>query len=443
MNLVKLSWKNITHRPLSTFLSIMLLAFGTGIIVLLFSVSEQVEKQFTKNISGIDMVVGAKGSPLQLILSSVYQIDAPTGNISLREYKKLVKNPLIKKGIPLAYGDNYKGYRIVGTEHSYVEHYKATLAQGQLWSKTGQVVIGAKAAKLAELKIGDSFSGSHGLTNDLDEHGDFKYEVIGILEPTGTVIDKLILSDITSVWAVHNSHGDHDPGHDKGHAQEEEHNHGHEEQGHNDDAHEHEEHEHESHIREGGHSHDHQNEGDDKEITSALIQFTSPMGNLTIPRMVNQKTSMQAALPAIEINRLFSLMGTGIETLRTLALLIVLISGISVFISLFQSLKERKAELALLRSMGGSRGFLFGQLVVEGLLISLMGYIAGMLLGKFGVYAMSAFIDQEYSYELSIPWMTLKEAYLLVAILAIGFLAALLPSIQAYRLNISKTLANE
>jgi putative ABC transport system permease protein len=407
MNLFKLSWKNIKHRPLSTFLSVLLLAFGVGIIVLLLSTSEQVEKQFTKNIRGIDMVVGAKGSPLQLILSSVYQIDAPTGNISLNEYQKLAKNPLVKKAIPLAYGDNYKGYRIVGTEASYIKHYNAKLAEGRNWKKATEVVLGYKVAELNGLTLGDSFSGSHGLTNDMDEHSDFKYQVVGILEPSGTVVDKLILSDISSVWQVHSSHSDGDTHH---------------------------------HEHSDEHHHEHKEE---KEITAALIKFTSPMGNLTIPRMVNQNTSMQAALPAIEINRLFSLMGAGIETLRVLAFLIVFISGVSVFISLFQSLKERKSELALLRSMGASRVFLFGQLVIEGLIISVLGFIAGMLLGKLGVYATSNLISDEYSYELGLQWITLNEVYLFVAVLIIGFLAALLPSIQAYRLNISKTLANE
>lgn len=402
MSWLSISWKNIKHRPLATFLSILLLAFGTGIISLLMSVSEQVENQFTKNIKGIDLVVGAKGSPLQLILSSVYQIDAPTGNIPLDEYEKLLKHPTIKKGIPLAYGDNYEGYRIVGTDKSYIDHYNASFAQGNLFEKPGEVVLGSKVNQLTDLSIHTTFSGNHGLDNNMiDKHDNFPYKVVGVLEPTGTVIDKLVLTPIASVWSVH----DH----------ENEHNHGEES--------------HEEHSK-------------PKEITAALIQFKSPMGILTVPRMINQKTSMQAALPAIEINRLFSLMGTGIKTLRSLAILIVIISGISVFISLYQSLKERKYELALMRSMGASRFQLFSILILEGLLITILGYIFGIALEKIALYIISQLADEAYSYNFTISFFTLNEILLFAGILTVGFMASLLPSLQAFRLNISKTLSN-
>ncbi len=418
MNWFMISWKNSRQRPLATFLSVLLLAFGTGIISLLMSASQQIEDQFTRNIRDIDMVVGAKGSPLQLILSSVYQMDAPTGNIPLAEYQKLLRHPMVKKGIPLAYGDNYQGYRIVGTEPGYLEHYKVLLKEGEIWSSPGQVVIGAKVARLTGLKMGDTFNGSHGLQNDMDEHDHFAYTVSGILEPSGTVVDKLILTPIESVWSVHEEgHADHGAGHH--HEEEDEHHHHEEEEEHS--AHEH---------------------STPREITAALIEFTSPMGNLTVPRMVNQNTPMQAALPAIEINRLFALMGNGIQTLRMLAILIVIISGISVFVSLYQSLKDRKFELALLRSMGASRGQLFILVILEGLIISCIGYLIGIALGKLGLWGLSQLADREYSYNLQIPIFTLQELYLLFFILGIGFLASLLPSLQAFRLNISKTLGN-
>lgn len=394
MTWIIISWKNIWHKPLSSILSILLLAFGAGIISLLLNVSEQVEKQFTKNISGIDMVVGAKGSPLQLLLSSVYQIDAPTGNISLSEYQKLSKNPLVKKSIPLSFGDNYKGYRMVGTEKSYLDLYDAELKKGRLWSQSGEAVIGSLVQNITELDLNKSFQSSHGFDSEMGEgHEHFNFQVVGVLEETGTVLDKLILTNLESVW----------------------------------DVHQHE-----------GHSH----EEKPKEITAAFIKFKNPMGILSVPRMVNQKTNMQAALPAIEINRLFSLMGTGIETLQSLAILIVLISGISVFISLYQSLKERKFELALLRSMGASRFQLFSLVIMEGLFISIIGFICAMVFSKIAMTLISAMAEQNYQYPLQTSFLTKDEGQLFLGILAIGFLASILPSIQAFRLNISKTLSD-
>ena len=397
MRIGKISLNNIKHKPLSSILSIILLAFGVGIIIMLMGTSEQLEKQFTKNIKGIDMVVGAKGSPLQLILSSVYHIDAPTGNIPLDEFDKLSKNPLVEKAIPLAYGDNYEGYRIVGTSLDYPKHYEAHIGSGSWWRKHGEVVIGSRVAELVGLKIGDQFSGSHGLSNSMDEHDHFAYTVVGIMQPTGTVVDKLLLTEVSSVWAVHEHHE--------------------------------------------GEDHDHEHE-EPREITAGLVSFKSPMGNLTIPRMVNQNTSMQAALPAIEVNRLFSLMGSGVKTLRILAMLIIVLSAFSVFVSLWQSLKERRYELALLRSMGGSGRQLLWIVLAEGLLIALLGYLLGLVLGKVALLLISQLTEQSYQYEISLQLITTVDILLLPAALAIGSLAAIIPAIQAYRTNISKVLSD-
>lgn len=400
MRLIYLSWKNVLHRPLSTFLSVLLLSFGVGIIILLFSASRQIERQLTRNISGINMVVGAKGSPLQLILSAVYHVDAPTGNIKLKEYQKLLKNPMVEMGIPLSYGDNYQGYRIVGTEKSYPEQYEAVLAQGKWWKKTGEVVIGGRVAELTGLKIGDQFTGSHGLSTDMEQHDHFAYTVVGVLESSGSVMDKLLLTDLSSVWAVHEGEHDHD------------------------------------------HDHDHAHEVE-REITAALIKFKNPMGNLTVPRIVNQQTSMQAALPAIEVNRLFSLMGSGMDTLRALAVMIVIISGISVFISLFQSLKDRKPELAILRALGGTPFQIAWILIFEGLIVSIGGYILGVVLGKTGVLLLSKLVSSNYQYSLEFEVLNPEEAYLLVAVIILGLLASVLPALRAYRMDISKTLADD
>ncbi len=433
MNIGKVSVNNIRHRPLSAALSILLMAFGVGIIIMLMGTTEQLEKQFTKNIRGIDMVVGAKGSPLQLILSSVYHIDPPTGNIALSEFNKLSKNPLVEKTIPLAYGDNYDGYRIVGSSPEYPRHYEASLATGDWWKNTGEVTVGSRVAELANLEIGHRFNSSHGLSNAMDEHDHFSYTVVGILKPTGTVIDKLILTDISSVWAVHASHDDtQTPTHgevtyrDSNNAVT----------GAHIDA-PGEAHEHDGDLLPEGEHHE-----EEREITAGLIKFRSPMGNLTVPRMVNQNTNMQAALPAIEVNRLFSLMGNGVKMLRILAVLIVLISAISVFISLYQTLKERRFELALMRSMGASSWQLLLIVLLEGMVIALIGYFVGLVLGKAALLAISNLAQETYQYSFDIQWINADEALLLPLALGIGFIAAIIPALQAYRLNISKVLAD-
>ncbi|WP_026632045.1 ABC transporter permease [Dyadobacter alkalitolerans] len=403
MNVVKISLANLKEKKLNSFLSALLLTLGIGMISLLLLLNKQLDEQFRRNIRGIDMVVGAKGSPLQLILSSIYQIDAPTGNVPLAEVDALRKNPFIKTVIPLSMGDSYQGFRIVGTTPKYIEHFQAKLAQGQIYNASMEVVLGSKVAAMSQLKIGDTFASSHGLDGAGEAHNDKKYKVTGIFETTGSVVDQLLLTRLSSVWDVHAHEGDA----------------------------KHEEHE----------EHDEAETG--RQVTSALIQFRNPMGLMTLPRQINENTSMQAALPSIEINRLFSLLGVGIETLRGLALIIISIAGISVFISLYNSLKERKYEMALMLSMGATRTRLFLMLLLEGLMLAVIGYFSGIILSRVGLWLFSRAAEQDFHYSLRKFTILPEEIYLFFAALLIGFLASALPSLGIYRLNISRTLAEE
>jgi putative ABC transport system permease protein len=406
MNLFKISFANLREKRLNSFLSILLLTLGIGMISLLLLLNKQLDEQFRRNIRGIDMVVGAKGSPLQLILSSIYQIDAPTGNIPLDEVNGLKRNPFIKNVIPLSMGDNYQGFRIVGTTSKYAEHFEAKLATGKLFTQAMDVTIGAGVAAASGLSIGDTFASTHGLDSDGDHHDALKYKVTGVFEKNGSVVDQLILTSLTSIWDIHD------------HAEEDS-----------------------THVHSEAASSEEPEQK--QQITSALIQFRNPMGLITIPRQVNENTSMQAALPSIEINRLFSLLGVGIETLRALAAIIIAIAGISVFISLYNSLKERKYEMALLLSMGATRTRLFFMLLFEGLILSLAGYLSGIILSRFGLWLFSRAAEKDFHYTLQDFTLLTEEIYLLAGALAIGVLASAIPSMGVYRLNISRTLAED
>ncbi|GAA4453450.1 ABC transporter permease [Nibrella saemangeumensis] len=416
MNLFRISWSNLKDKPLSSFLSGLLMTLGITIISLLLLLNKQLDEQFAKNIKGIDMVLGAKGSPLQLILSSIYQIDAPTGNIPMAEAERLTRNPMIKTAIPLAIGDNYRSFRILGTNKKYLDHYEVTVGQGKLFADDMDVVIGPRVAEVTGLKIGDTFSGSHGLDEEGEAHKEAEYKVVGILNRSNTVTDQLILTNISSVWAIHEHH-ENTPGTPAG----------------SEEAHEHEE----------GEDHDHEAAADeDREITSMLIQFRNPMG-MMLARGINNNSKLQAALPSIEINRLFSLLGVGVETLRGLAIVIMLISGISVFVSLYNSLKERRYEMALMLSMGATRTQLFGMLLLEGLVLALIGFGLGILFSRIGLMLFSASVQQQYHYSFASFNILPEEWALLGVAVLIGLLAAALPAIGVYRMNISRTLAEE
>jgi putative ABC transport system permease protein len=431
MNLLKLSWKNLTNKPLAMLLSIVLFALGVGLISLLFLLENQLQKNFEKNLAGIDLVIGAKGSPLQMILSSMYHIDAPTGNISLGEIRPFLnpKHPLIETAIPLSMGDNYRGYRILGTEPKILDFYGVELAEGALWERNFEATVGASVAAELGLQIGDEFSSSHGFVDDDDFAHDHNFKVVGILQPSGTVMDQLILCTTQSFWLVH----DHEM--EAGEADEEEHDHEHEEG---------EEHDH------GGHDHDAHNavpkpllqEADEEEITSLLIKFKGRnFQALNMQRSINENTDLQAATPAIEINRLFSLMDTGEQALRILAVVIIFVSGLSIFISLFSSLQDRQYELALMRVMGATPGKIFSLIILEGILLALLGFVVGIFLSHGGMQLFAGAMQEAYRYTFSGLEFLREELYLFFGALGIGFLAAILPAIRAARTDISETLS--
>lgn len=413
MNLITLSWSYIKAKPLNTLLNVLLMSLGVAIILVLILLSSQLEENLAKNKRGIDLVVGAKGSPLQLILANVYHIDFPTGNIKLDEAKNLIRNRQVKSAIPLALGDNYAGFRIVGTNHDYVNLYQGEIASGELWKYNMDVVLGANAAKKLGLKIEDTFFGAHGLSVADLEHDELTYHVAGILENSGSVLDNLILTNIESVWAVHN-HDEADSASAHG-------------------------------LPQIGSAHlTGLPEGDeDDEITSMLIQYRSAMGAVQMPRMINANTNMQAASPAFETQRLFSLLGIGVDMLRSFAYIIIVIAGLSIFISLYNALKDRKYDLAIMRSLGAARSKLFVHVVLEGIIITTLGGVLGLTLGH-GLMELLA-NSYEKSEEVGVTGLVFvsQELYVLLISIGIGVIASLIPAFNAYKTDISKVLAEE
>lgn len=458
MNLLRLSWKNIWSRPLASVLSLILFALGIGLITVLMLVNAQLKDQFENNLAGIDLVIGAKGSPMQLILCNMYHIDAPTGNISIGEVKPFLnpKHPLIETSVPVSVGDNYKTYRIIGTTHTFADLYDAQLAQGNWWHADYQVTVGAQVAKALHLHIGDTFLSSHGFDDneDLvhDHHSPFL--VVGIFEPTGSVLDQLILTSTSSVWAVHGNHDHEDhPSDSTDHADLHDHDsHEHGEHGHDtQDGHDHAGHDHSAHDhRQVAPSDQYRGQvmaeqlltSPEEDITALLIRYKNNNHlTLSLPRSINENTDLQAANPAYEINRVYAMMGTGTEALRALAILIAIVSGLSVFFSLLSSLKDRKYELSLLRVMGAGRGTLFLLIIMEGLLLALLGYVLGFILAHVGAGIFAGMIAEEYQYSIDALRVLPTEIWVALSALLIGVFASLLPAWQAYRTDIHETLS--
>jgi putative ABC transport system permease protein len=391
LGLLYQAWRNLQAKPLQTALSLALLAFGVGMVSLMLLTERQVNEAFERNIKDIDLVLGAKGSPLQLILANVYHIDAPTGNINQREAEKVLKHPYIASGIPLAYGDNHEGYRIVGTEHSYVEHYGATVKTGHLWEAPYEVTAGARVAQNLGLKVGDTFFSAHGLKDQTDIHTNKTFTVVGILEPSGSVVDQLLLTPMESIWNVHAEEGETvDP--------------------------------------------------DEREITAMLLKKRNPLAVLTIPNALRE-TNMQVALPAIEVNRMTQQFGLGTSALRAIAMLIMALSFASIFISVLDNIRARRHELALMRTLGGTPATLYRLLLLEGGLLSAAGTALGLLLSRIGMGVLGQVVESQFHYDLDAMALLPSEGMLAGAAVIVGLMASAIPARRSLRLDISRTLS--
>jgi putative ABC transport system permease protein len=399
MNLASLSASYLRARPLNTALSLLLLALGAGTIVLLLLVVGQLEERMSRDARGIDLVVGAKGSPMQLILAGIYHVDAPTGNIPLAAAQALGKNRLVKKAISLALGDSWKGYRIVGAGREYPDHYGVKLQYGRFHEKPMEAVLGAEVAARTGVGVGGRFVGAHGIGGEGDEHSEAPYAVVGVLEKKGSVIDRLVLTGIESVWQVHEK-----------------------EQGPEDEA-------------------DRRALEEAREVTVLLVQYASPLAAATLPRQVNSQSELQAASPAYETARLFRIVGVGVEALRAFAIVLIIAAGLSVFIALYTALEERRYDLAVMRTLGAPPRRLFGLLLMEGLVLSALGAALGLAIGHGLAGLLGLWLESQHQYPVTGLEWHIEELWLVAAALGVGIVAASVPAWRAYRTDVSRTLA--
>lgn len=395
--LASLSLRYLWSRPLTAALNLLLLTLGLASITFVLLVSEQLDRAFERDLAGIDAVVGAKGSPLQLILAGVFHIDVPTGNIPLAEVKALAANPQVAQLIPLSLGDSFRGFRIVGTTPAYITHYGAQFALGALWAGPMQAVAGAQAAKAAALAPGVQFIGSHGLGGGGHAHGDTPYTVAGVLAPCGCVLDRLILTATESVWQVH----------EKATAVDED---------------------------------DRKALQAEREITLALIRYQSPLAAVTFPRFVNTTTDMQAAAPAVEITRLLRMVGVGTDVLRGFGAVLLLAATLSVFIALWSAVRERRADLALLRMLGAPPARVAALLVCEALWLALLACVLGLALGHLLTGLVGWLLQAERSLPIT-GWLWVPaEAWVPVAAAVVAAVAALIPALSARRVDVAQLL---
>ena len=428
----QIAWSELRHRPWQTLLLTLLIALAIASSVFIAALSFGMHYGLTKATEPFPQIVGAKGSANQLVLNTVYLKDRPIGNISGDLYQDVKNNPLVKQAIPLAFGDNWRGFRIVGTENTIFDYRVKPqsepwlkVAEGRRFNAPFEAVIGAGAAKLLGAKIGDTFQSIHGATAHGHVHKDQTYTIVGILAPVEGPYDHAVLTDIRSVWIAHEHHHDHD--HEHEHAA---------------DAHEEEhEHEHEAAVHEEEHEHEHEaagkpaaqavNDGEHAatagQVTAVLIQPQGYGQALKLAMEFQQRNDAQLVFPAQVIIQLFSLMGQGEKMWWYIGAFFIAAALLVVLSTLYLSGLQRLPERAILRVLGAKRSELLTVTLWQNGLIMVLGGILGYVLGYAGYLGVRSLMATNTA--IALPLTFLKEPLLIaLGTMAIGLLASLIPA---------------
>ena len=385
MSLWRLAWRYLWSQPLTAGLNLLLLSLGLAAIGFVLLVSEQIEAGVRRDLAGIDLVVGAKGSPMQIMLAGVFHLDVPTGNIPLASIEALRAQRLVARVVPLSLGDSLQGFRIVGTTADYLALYDAQLATGRPWAQPMEAVLGAAAARATGLKPGDRFAGSHGLGAQGTAHAHHDYTVVGVLAATGGVLDRLVLTDLASVWEVHD-------------------------------------------------------EIKADEVTLALVSYRSPLAAISLPRWVNAQPDLQSAAPALETARLLRMVGVGTEVLRGFGVVLLLAAGLSVWVALLHAVRARTGDLAMLRMLGAPPWRVAALVSLEALSLALLASVLGLALAHGLVAILGRVLAAQQSLSLSGAWLSPWEWTVPAVALGLAVLAAALPAWRAFRLDVTELL---
>ena len=422
----QIAWSELRHRPWQTLLLTLLIALAIASSVFIAALSFGMHYGLTKATEPFQQIVGAKGSANQLVLNTVYLKDRPIGNVTGDVFQEVKANPLVKQAIPLAFGDNWRGFRIVGTENTIFDYRVKPqsepwlkVASGRRFNAPFEAVIGDGAAKLLGAKIGDTFQSIHGATAHGHVHKDQIYTVVGILAPVEGPYDHAVLTDIRSVWLAHEHHHDHEP---EAAAHEEEHEHEHEAAAH-EEEHEHE-HEHEAaaqDVNDGEHA------ATAGQVTAVLIQPQGYGQALKLAMEFQQRNDAQLVFPAQVIIQLFSLMGQGEKMWWYIGAFFIAAALLVVLSTLYLSGLQRLPERAILRVLGAKRSELLTVTLWQNGLIIVLGGILGYVLGYAGYLGVRSLMATNTA--IALPLIFLKEPLLIaLGTMAVGLLASLIPA---------------
>ena len=400
--------KSIKNRKFTAGLCMASIALSVVLFLGVERLRKGARDGFTNTISKTDLIVGARSGPLNLLLYTVFHMGSPTNNIHYSTYQKLKKNPMIGWTIPISLGDNYKGYRVVGTNEDFFKYYKyrgdesIKLKEGKPFKGIFDVVLGSQVAKELGHKLGDRIIISHGLSkNALYKHNESPFKITGILEKTSTPVDRGVYVSLYGIEAIH-------IGWETGAPNEE------------------------KLVNPETITKD-----DIKiaQITSFLVGAKNRILTLRLGRYIGtyEDEPLLAIIPGMALQQLWKTMGYVEQTLFLVSLCVLVVGLLGIIISLYTSINERRREMAILRSLGAGPASILGLLVYESGLLVFLGSLLGLSSLYGCLFAIGPFLESEFSLFIPIQLPDIKELTFLFSILIVGFIVGFIPAFKAYK----------
>lgn len=417
MYLFYLAFASLRNRLFTALLTVFAIALSVCLLLAVERIRTEARNSFASTISGTDLIVGARSGSINLLLYSVFRIGNATNNIRWSTYQEVSQLPQVKWAIPLSLGDSHKGYRVLATNKDYFRYYQYAnkqnlyLATGQIFNDVFDVVLGAEVAKALHYKVGQEIVLAHGVsTISLVKHSDKPFKVVGILEPTGTPVDRTLHISLAGMEAIHiDWHNGIPP--QAGHIISQE------------------------QVR--------QLNLQPQQITAFLLGLKSKVATFAIQRKVNDypQEPLMAILPGVALQELWGLMGVAEKALFIVSLFVVLTGLIGMLTSILTSLNERRREMAILRSVGARPWHIIWLMLLETFLLGFMGILCGLALLYIGLLACQSWVQAQYGLYLPLGWPSIYEWQLLVCILLAAIMIGIIPAWRAYRQSLTDGLA--
>ncbi len=467
MSLWKIAWRSMQQRAVASWLTAISVGLGVALIVAVLVVHRVVDHSFRRGAQGYDLIVGAKGSALQLVLDTVFYLGQPVDLIPYSYYREFVEGrfvPAVRVAIPICTGHDYKGFRCVATvpdmfeRLTYLDNREFRFREGRNFYAENhfEAVAGYTAAKKLNLKVGQEIRPTGYGETASKQHEDEPFTIVGILEPTGTPIDRAIFLNLEGFYrcAAHQV----GPSYEESLLKESEFRVVEAEPGgqtqksggetHSDSGadrlgNQAEENQHECDAT-CDHHHHGENEEESRRLSAILIVSeleNNPQLAMALPRIINEEPFAQAVAPAKVIAELFDgIVGNVQRVLLILAVLVVIVAGIGITVSIYNSMSERQHEIAIMRALGASRGTVMAVILLESILLSLGGGLLGVLMGHTLVALLSPTIAEHTGVIVSGLEFQLVELILIPGLIALATVVGYLPAVMAYRTDVAKAL---